>query len=105
MADDILRRLIQRRSPNDFGLRKDGTRKGKGFLGALKRPGGGVSSELSIGVNLDGRDIEIPSLVPGLSQQQIQALLSGGQISPEVVNIAVQNARKRIAQGLSPFFD
>lgn len=49
--------------------------KGLGYFGKLKRPDGNVSTELSIGVNIDGKEIEIPSLVPTLTQEEIDYLL------------------------------
>ncbi len=89
-----------------YGFREDGTPKGNGFLGLLKRPDGQVSSELSIGVNLDGKETLIPSLVPTLNQEEVQSLLDmpkGQAPSPEIVAKATDYARGRIAQGKSPF--
>lgn len=87
----------------DFGLRVDGTRKGEGFLGVLKRPGGGVSTELSIGVSLNGQETEIPTLIPTLSTEERDFLLQGNKPSKAIVRKAVSHARMRRAQGLSPF--
>lgn len=86
-----------------FGQRADGTNKGTGFLGVLKRPDGAVSTEISIGVNLGGKEVEIPTLVPTLSQDEVNYLLGGGRPTPAIVNKAVSFARQRIAQGKSPF--
>jgi len=83
--------------------RVDGTLKGKGFLGELKRPDGKVSTELSIGVNLDGKETLIPSLVPTLNKDEINYLLSGGKATKEIVRKAVEHAKGRIAEGKSPF--
>lgn len=85
--------------------RKDGSRKGAGFLGPLqyKGPGGGTSTELSIGVNLGGKEMEIPSLVPTLSPQEINQLLRGGMMSDVIVQKAVEHARQRMQQGLPVF--
>jgi len=89
--------------PNHYGARSDGSPKGLGFLGELKRPDGKVSTEISIGVNLDGREIEIPSLVPTLTKQEVNHLLSGGQPNDVIVRKAMDYARYRIAKGKSPF--
>ena len=56
-------------------LRADGTPKGEGYFGKLKRPDGDVSTELSIGVNLGGKETEIPTLVPTLSEEEKNYLL------------------------------
>jgi len=80
--------------------------KGPGFLGALQRPDGRKSTEYSIGVNMDGQETEIPSLVPGLTKEEIDLLLSNTdpkQIPQTIVDKAVAHARKRMAQGKSPF--
>ena len=86
-----------------FGKRADGTNKGTGFLGVLNRPDGSVSTEISIGVNLGGREVEIPTLVPTLAPQEVQHLLAGGKPTPAIVDKAVAFARQRMAQGKSPF--
>jgi hypothetical protein len=51
----------------DDTIRADGTKKGTGFLGPLKRPDGMTMTEYSVGVNIDGKDVEIPTLVPTLT--------------------------------------
>jgi predicted RNA methylase len=86
-----------------YGKRVDGTDKGDGWLGPLKRPDGGISTELSIGVNLGGKETEIPLLVPTLTQAEIQSLLNGERPSEAIVQKAVGHARDRIAEGKSPF--
>jgi len=91
-----------RRQPN-YGVRADGTKKGNGFLGALQRPDGDVSTELSVGVRINGKETEIPSLVPTLTKGEIDHLLKGGEPTPQIVQKAVDFAKKRIADGKSPF--
>ena len=87
----------------DFGKREDGTEKGEGYFGALKRPDGRVSTELSIGVNLDGKEVEIPALVPTLSKDEIDYLLNDGKPTDEIIQKAVDHAKLRISEGKSPF--
>ena len=89
--------------PNPFGNRVDGTPKGMGFFGALKRPDGDISTELSIGVDLGKGEMEIPLLVPGLTKKEINHLLEGGEPTDAIVGKAVIHARQRLANGLSPF--
>lgn len=90
---------------SNFGLREDGTAKQNGFLGVLNRPDGSVSSELSIGVNMDGKEVSIPSMVPTLSSQELQYLLNGGSPTASIIQKAVEHAKGRMAQGKSPFAD
>lgn len=77
--------------------------KGTGFFGPLPAKGGKTSTELSIGVNFDGKEQLIPSLVPTLDRDEVNYLLNGGKATPQIVNKAVSFARQRMAQGLSPF--
>lgn len=88
-------------------MRADGTAKGKGFLGVLGRPDGKVSTEISIGVNLGGKEVEIPTLVPTLSPDEIKFLTSydgdASGMPGSIVDKAVAHARQRIAAGKSPF--
>jgi len=92
-------------------LRADGTKKGQGFLGELKRSDGRISTEISIGVEIDGKETEIPSLVPGLEKKEIDYLLNTN-LSPEmwqtptgksIMTKAIAHAKKRIAEGKSVF--
>jgi len=87
----------------DYGNRQDGTKKGNGFLGALSRPDGDVSTELSVGVNIGGKEVEIPALVPTLTKQEVDHLVNGGDPTDAIVNKAAAFAKSRIAQGKSPF--
>lgn len=86
-----------------FGVRADNTQKGRGFLGVLNRPGGGVSTELSVGINFDGKETEIPTLIPTLDENEKSHLLGGGKPTQEIINKAVIHAKQRMAQGKSPF--
>lgn len=86
-----------------YGTRADGTQKGRGFLGELKRPDGGVSTEISVGVNIGGKETEIPTLVPTLTRSEIDYLLSGGRPTEAIVDKAVKHAKERMAMGKSPF--
>jgi len=89
-----------------YGLRADGTPKGNGYFGVVKRPDGNISTELSVGVNLGGKEVEIPTMVPTLTAQELQQLLSApdGQMPPEsIIQKAVEFARQRQTKGL-PYF-
>jgi hypothetical protein len=57
--------------------RSSGEMKGPGFLGPLQHAGGKTSTELSIGVNMGGKEVEIPSLVPTLLPSEVEWMLAG----------------------------
>lgn len=92
-----------------YGLREDGTHKGKGFYGEMPMKDGqhNVFGEISISEDLDGsgRQILMPSVVPGLSAEQLDALSKDTKNSfrPDIYKIVVEHARNRIAQGLPTF--
>ena len=88
---------------SDYGNRPDGTAKGAGFFGELNRPDGNISTELSIGVNFDDKETQIPLLVPTLSRGEIDHLLSGKQATRAIVDKAAQFALGRMREGKSPF--
>lgn len=93
-----------------YGNRPDGTKKDVGFLGELKRPDGGVSTEISVGVQIDGKETTIPLLVPGLDKMEVQWLLAtpvsdvAKQVPQNILDKAVAHARDRIKAGKSPFY-
>lgn len=89
-----------------YGVRADGSNKGEGYFGALKRPDGNFSSELSIGVEIDGKEIDIPALVPTLTDKEVKTLLNQApdeKIPDSIVEKATAYAKTRIAAGKSPF--
>jgi len=100
--------------PNPQNVRSDGSIKGEGWLGPLKRLDNpnDVSSEISIGVDWGTGQKEIPTLVPGLTQAEQNYLLSTPsdnifKVNPALFNSiqdkAVEFAKQREQQGL-PFF-
>lgn len=89
-----------------YGNRPDGTPKGSGFFGELKRPDGNVSTEISVGVNIGGKEMDIPTLVPTLTRAEVDQLLSlkEGEPPPEaIVRKAADFAKQRLAKGQSVF--
>ena len=97
----------------DYGNRADGTKKGLGYFGELKRPDGGVSTEISIGVGINGKDTEIPLIVPTLDRSELDYLLNTpiksrkfmDNMPKTIINKAYDHALMRIDQGKSPFAD
>jgi hypothetical protein len=88
---------------SQWGLREDGSKKGNGWLGLLRRPDGDVSSELSIGVEIDGKERDIPLLVPTLTRAEVEQVLSSDEPPGSALDKAVAFARQRIANGQDPF--
>ena len=62
-------------------------------------------TEYSISLPINGKEMEIPSLVPTLTQQEIQMILNTGQITQGMMQKARDHAIMRMQQGLSPFAD
>ena len=91
--------------------RPDGSPKGTGFFGALKRPDGKVSTEISIGLDVDGKQINVPLLVPSLTFEELNYLLQSNvdskdflkNLPPSIMDKAYNHAEQRIKAGLSPF--
>ena len=99
-------------TPNELDKRTDGSKKGNGFLGVLpiKYPDGstGVATEYSVGVNMDGQEVEVPTLVPTLTPEETNLMVTDvipgrKQVPESVMRKAIEHARGRIGQGLSPF--
>jgi len=90
-----------------YGNREDGTKKGNGYFGPLKMTDGSdrVATEISIGVNIDGKDVQIPTLVPTLTPEEKSYLLSGGdpRKNQSIVSKAVEHARSRSANNQPVF--
>ena len=94
----------------DDMTRVDGTEKSsQGFLGPIKNNvTGQTMTEVSIGVEIDGKETLIPAIVPTLSNEQIETLknLEVGKepIPQDIQETAKQHAENRIEQGLNPFY-
>lgn len=85
------------------GLRANGSPKGPGWLGTLKRPDGQVSTEISRGNVVNGQYMEYPLIVPSSTPDELQILLSGGKPTQAMEEKAHKFAEDRVRQGLSPF--
>ena len=91
-----------------YGKRPDGSQKGSGYFGELPRPDGKMSTELSIQFDdvLGGKPI--PLIVPTLTKKELDLLLSTpekdtSKLPRSIIDKAIEHAKKRDAQGLSPF--
>ena len=85
--------------------------KGSGFFGLLKRPDGKVSTEISIGLDVGGKEINVPLLVPSLTFEELNYLLQSNtdskdfikNLPPSIMEKAYNHAQERIKAGISPF--
>ena len=93
-------------------IRGDGTLKGKGFLGELPNKMGGYSTELSMSTGdiVPGKDVLIPTMVPTLTKDELDYLLSHKYnprartgIDDVISRKAIDFARERKKKGL-PYF-
>jgi len=95
--------------------RSDGSKKSAtGFLGPIKNlVTGGTMTEFSTDMEVDGRSIQIPTMVPTLSAEEISYMQrmepgKGFDMSDPLARSIVRKARShamdRLRSGLSPFF-
>lgn len=73
--------------------------KGLGYFGALPRPGGGISTELA--GEQDG--LYFPLMVPTLTKEELDLLLSGGRPTETIWKKAREHAILRGQSGKDPF--
>lgn len=107
----VLQAIGLESSPTPDWVREDGTTKGPGFFGLLKRPDGGVMSEFTISTDRvkdpkTGKEIDFPTFVPSLNKDEVQTLLNlkdGEKLPPSIVSKAEAFALKRLKEGKSVF--
>lgn len=94
-----------------YGRRPDGTAKGEGYLGLLKRPDGRVSTEISASFDEVNNKKDIPLIVPTLTKKELDIILSLDEQSDDffdklprsIIEKAVAHANKRIKEGKPVF--
>lgn len=98
---------------DDSMYRPDGSVKSmKGYLGAIERPDGTVSTEISAGYEIDGEEMDIPLMVPGLTKEEVDYLITTDTQSEDffknmpksIEDKAIEHARKRIKEGKNVFY-
>lgn len=90
----------------EWGYRGDGSAKGKGHFGPLDTgEGDTVATELTVDATIAGKKMGIPLIVPTLTRDEINHLLSGGGITDDIYNKAVEFAQQRVSAGKSPYAD
>lgn len=110
--DAVEQRLAPPPPKPDYGNRPDGTKKGKGWLGEIKLDDGSVATEYttqSDAVQMNGKRVDFPTLVPTLIPDEIEALKKAitarSEIPEPIMQKAIQHARKRLSEGKSVFAD
>jgi GH24 family phage-related lysozyme (muramidase) len=92
----------------DDMLRPDGTRKSEiGFLGPQTSDSGNIMTEYSVGVEIDGKEMDVPTLIPGLTEDELNVLKTEpdpNNIPKAIINKARDHAVQRIKEGQSPFY-
>lgn len=89
----------------DYGDRVDGTQKGTGWQGEVPVGDGTVMTEKSIGVNVDGQEMQIPLIVKDTTDAELALLKAGKPPTKAMIDKAIRSAMKRKAEGKSPFAD
>jgi len=92
-------------------IRPDGTMKDVGYYGKLKSPMGQTVTEYSIPATILGKRMDVPSLIPGLTEEEKQHILEDAdKLKPwdktweGIEKKAAQHATQRAMMGMSPFY-
>tara|TARA_R110000787_G_scaffold78497_1_gene171745 strand:- start:1178 stop:1516 length:339 start_codon:yes stop_codon:yes gene_type:complete len=89
----------------DYGTRhnpSDG-KKYTGWKGVHTNKKGQKVTEHSMGFGMDGKEVEIPMIVPSTTKQELDIILNGKKVTPAMIKKATDHAKMRIKQGKSPF--
>lgn len=91
----------------NYGVRPDGTPKGRGYFGELPRTDDPsmISTELSEDMELDGQTILYPLIVPTLTRDELAVLLAGQPPTDAIRQKAQAHAIERLKLGRNPFAD
>ncbi len=87
-----------------YGMREDGTPKGAGYFGPLKRPDGDESTELSFDFDHPQRGkVFAPLIVPTLSREELDHLLADKKPTDAIYGKAQEFALGRLQAGMPTF--
>ena len=93
-----------------WDTREDGSQKGDGFLGPLRRPDrSSVMSEYSMSADLknpDGSWMDFPTLVPTLDEGEVNTILGireGDELPSSIIRKAQDHASQRLSAGQPVF--
>ena len=77
--------------------------KGLGYFGRVPHSGGQTSTELSSSFTQDGKTVEHPLMVPGLTADEMRHLMSGAKPTAAIYKKAQDFTLSRIDQNKSAF--
>ena len=87
-----------------YGKRIDNTDKDIGFLGEIRMPNGrDVMTEMSVGMPGTNETFR-PAIIPGMHPADINYIRETGNVPEDVYVASERHAKKRIAEGKSPFY-
>ena len=91
----------------DYGNRPDGSKKGSGWLGEIPMQDGSgrVMTEQTAEVDTANGRLQFPLIHPGSTKEELDHLARGGKPTREMLDRAIEHARERQKQGLSPYKD
>jgi hypothetical protein len=101
---------------NDRSMyRRDGSKKSaRGYLGPIKnKVTGGTMTEFSVGIEIDGKEVEVPAMVPTLSSSEIEYMQEmepgkgwdmSNPVEQSIVKKAKDHAQKRLSEGKSVYY-
>jgi hypothetical protein len=101
---------------NDRSMyRRDGSKKSKkGYLGPIEnKVTGGTMTEFSVGIEIDGEEVEVPAMVPTLSSAEIQYIQEmkpgkgwdmSNPVERSIVKKAKDHAQKRLSENKSVYY-
>ena len=91
---------------NKNNYRLDGTKKGKGFMQIRKPNQPTTMTEYSIGVpGGKGGETYRPSITPNMHPAEANYMQETGKVSRTQQMTSLKHAKKRIAEGKSPFYN
>lgn len=88
----------------------DGEQKQAGWRGILPDGKGGVMTEVSVGTQINGKEVQIPLIVPDSTEEDLRriAQIANGELTDipdDLMEKAVAFAKKRINAGKSAFYN
>lgn len=94
----------------EWGTRQNGDPKNAGWRGILYDGEGGVMTEVSIGVQIDNQEVQIPLIVPATTNEQLDTIAKIAtdetvEVPIQLKNKAVEWALERITENKSPFYN
>lgn len=83
-----------------------GDQKQAGWRGMIPLPAGGVMTEYSAGVKIDGKEVEVPLIVPATTDEEIELLRTSPKTIPDSIYDRARTwAEYRIGKKKSPFYN